>query len=155
MNRVLIVGNSGAGKSTLARRLATEGTLHLDLDPFAWRPTSPPTRTPIRDAEDAIRAALAGHERWVVEGCYADLAALLADDADELLFLDVPVAVCLDHARVRPWEPHKYASKAEQDANLPMLLDWIAGYPTRDGPLGRPAHEALYEGFAGRRRRIT
>ncbi len=156
MNRVLILGNSGAGKSTLAKRIARErDALHLDLDPYAWQPTTPPSRTPLDDAESAIRAALEGHDRWVVEGCYADLVALLCPDADELVFLDVPVAVCQDHARARPWEPHKYASKEEQDANLPMLLDWIATYPTREGPLGRPAHEALFDAFAGEGRRVT
>lgn len=156
MHRVLIVGNSGAGKSTLAKRLAAErDALHLDLDPYAWLPTTPPSRKPLPDAEAAIREALDGHERWVVEGCYADLVGLLSGDADELVFLDVPVSVCQDHARARPWEPHKYASKEEQDANLPMLLDWIATYPTREGPLGRPSHEALYAAFDGDRRRVT
>jgi hypothetical protein len=57
------------------------------------------------------------------------------------------------HARARPWEPHKYASKEAQDANLDMLLGWIADYPSREGPLGRAAHEALFEGFTGRKER--
>lgn len=156
MTRTLIVGNSGAGKSTLARRLAAErGAHHLDLDPFAWMPTSPPERAPLPEADARIRAELDGHEAWVVEGCYADLLELLVDDADEVLFLDVPVAVCQDHARARPWEPHKYATKEEQDQNLPMLLDWIASYPDREGPLGRPAHELLFSTFGGARTRIT
>ncbi|PRQ08680.1 AAA family ATPase [Enhygromyxa salina] len=155
-HRVLIVGNSGAGKSTLARRLARDRDAHhLDLDPFAWQPTEPPERTPLDEAEREIRRSLAEHSRWVVEGCYADLVGILAAEADELIFLDVPVVVCQAHARARPWEPHKYATKDEQDRNLGMLLDWIAGYPTREGPLGRPAHEALFEGFEGTRRRVT
>lgn len=156
MTRTLILGNSGAGKSTLARRLATERDAHhLDLDPFAWLPTSPPERTPLSAAEEQIRADLDGHDAWVVEGCYADLLDLLVDDADEVLFLDVPVAICQEHARARPWEPHKYATKEEQDQNLPMLLDWIASYPDREGPLGRPAHDALFSAFEGAKTRIT
>ncbi|WP_106391937.1 shikimate kinase [Enhygromyxa salina] len=155
-HRVLIVGNSGAGKSTLARRLASDRAAHhLDLDLFAWQPTEPPERTPLDEADRQIRRALANHPRWVVEGCYADLVGLLAAEADELIFLDLPVAVCEAHAQARPWEPHKYATKDEQDRKLPMLLDWIAAYPTREGPLGRPAHEALFEAFQGTRQRIT
>lgn len=150
VRRLLVVGNSASGKSTLARAVATEHDAHhLDLDAFAWRPTTPPTRTPIDDAVAAIRAALDGHDRWVIEGCYADLLGALADDADGLVFLDPPTEVCLQRARARPWEPHKYATKAEQDANLSMLLDWIAAYAHREGPLGRADHVALYEAFGG------
>ncbi len=153
--RVLILGNSGSGKSTLARRMAAEHELvHLDLDPFAWRPTDPPQRVPLAEAELRIRSGLASEHGWVVEGCYADLLGILVDEATELVFLDLPVETCQAHARARPWEPHKYASKEAQDANLDMLLGWIAGYPERDGPLGRAAHLALYQRFAGAKRQV-
>ena len=36
-----------------------------------------------------------------------------------------------------------------------MLLEWIAAYPDRDGVLGRRAHEALFDAFAGNKRRVT
>ena len=153
---ILVVGNSGSRKSTLARRLAGEhGLTHLDLDPFAWLPTEPPTRMALEEAERQIRSALADTEGWVVEGCYADLLGLLADEATELIFLDLPVEVCQSHARSRPWEPHKYPSKEAQDANLSMLLEWIAAYPERDGALGRAAHLELFDRFGGQKRRVT
>ena len=34
----------------------------------------------------------------------------------------------LHHCRARPWEPGKYATKADQDAKLPLLLDWVRAY---------------------------
>jgi hypothetical protein len=37
--------------------------------------------------------------------------------------MNLPVAACIENARKRPWEPHKYASKAEQDKNLDRLID--------------------------------
>ncbi len=151
--RVVVFGNSGAGKSTLARSLAQQGLAHLDLDTLAWQPTDPPERTPLDQAGAAIAAFTQDHDRWVIEGCYADLIALALDRATRLIFLDPPVETCQAHARQRPWEPHKYPSQQAQDANLPMLLDWIASYPTREGPLGRPAHLALYQGFAGPKER--
>ena len=39
---------------------------------------------------------------------------------------------CLANCRARPWEPHKYASKAQQDEKLAFLLDWVAAYYERD-----------------------
>ncbi len=150
--RVVVLGNSGAGKSTLARALAAaHGLAHLDLDTLAWHPTDPPERTPLDEAGKALDAFTNANTRWVVEGCYADLAALIAPRADTMIFLDLSVAACQQHARARPWEPHKYPSQEAQDANLPMLLDWIAAYPEREGPLGRPAHAALFERFQGHR----
>lgn len=154
--RVVIVGNSGAGKSTLAREHVREhGVAHLDLDTLAWRDTDPPERTAIADVAGQLRVFRSANAGWVAEGCYADLAALLVPHATELVFLDVPVARCLEHARRRPWEPHKYPSKQAQDANLDMLLAFISDYPTRDGPLGRRAHEALFAAFPGRKRRLV
>ena len=154
--RIVIVGNSGSGKSTLASELASEHDLaHLDLDTLAWEPTTPPTRTPVDVAARELQAFVRRHERWVAEGCYADLVELLLPHADELIFLDRPVDVCQKHARRRPWEPHKYPTKAAQDENLEMLLDWIAAYPDRAGLLGRGAHEALFHAFDGNKRRIT
>lgn len=158
--RLVVFGNSGAGKSTLARSLARDGpAAHLDLDTLAWEPLEapddPPRRTPIDQAAAAIQAFTEAHDSWVIEGCYADLVALALDRATRLVFLDPSVETCQAHARQRPWEPHKYPSAEAQDANLPMLLEWIAGYPTREGPLGRPAHVALYEAFDGPKERRT
>ena len=150
--RVAIIGNSGAGKSTLARSLAVEhGAFHLDLDPFAWRPGLPPARAPLEEAVGAVQAALEGHERWVIEGCYADLIEALAPALTELVFLDLPAERCQAQAALRPFEPHKYASEEAQRAALPQLQGWIAGYEGRPGPLGRAAHLALFEGFEGAR----
>lgn len=151
---MLVVGNSGSGKSTLATEHMDQGLAHLDLDLLAWLDTEPPTRRPRDEVEAVLRAFVSRERSWVVEGCYADLLALVADQATELVFLDRDVATCQAHARQRPWEPHKYASKQAQDAKLDMLLAWIATYPDREGPLGRAAHVALYESFDGDKRRV-
>jgi adenylate kinase family enzyme len=148
--RWLVIGNSGSGKSTLARELARAHELaHLDLDSVAWEPAQPLTRRAIADSLADIRGFMAERPRWVIEGCYADLLEPLLAHADALRFLNPDVEVCVAHCRARPWEPHKYASKAEQDRNLEFLLNWVREYPTRGGPLGLAAHRALFEAFTG------
>jgi hypothetical protein len=89
------------------------------------------------------------HDGWVIEGCYADLAALALPRCTRLVFLNPAVDVCVEHARQRPWEPHKYASKEAQDENLDMLLRWIRDYPTRADELSLGAHRALFDGYEG------
>ena len=156
MLRIIIFGNSGSGKSTLARELADrEALAHLDLDTLAWRPTSPPSRKPLAESGPAIDEFIAGNEGWVIEGCYADLIAWVLPRANRLYFLDLPVSDCIDNAKRRPWEPHKYVSQEAQDANLPMLLDWITRYETREDTFSRAAHERLFAGFAGEKTRYT
>jgi adenylate kinase family enzyme len=153
---ILIFGNSGAGKSTLARRLAREGGLaHLDLDTLAWEATTPPSRRALGASVAELERFFAEHPDCVVEGCYADLLAAGLPRCTTLLFLNPGVEACLSNARARPWEPHKYPSKAAQDANLEMLLGWIRDYETRADEFSLRGHRALFESFGGEKRELT
>jgi adenylate kinase family enzyme len=156
MMRYLLLGNSGSGKSTLALRLArTHALPHLDLDSLAWLPTTPPERRPLDESRRDIEAFLAANDGWIIEGCYADLLTVPLPRCTRLLFLNPGVDACVANALARPWEPHKYASKEAQDANLPFLIGWIRAYPTRDDVFGFPAHRALFDGFAGDKQELT
>jgi adenylate kinase family enzyme len=155
MPRILIVGNSGSGKTTLARAIAAADRLaHLDLDPLAWEPAPPPTRRALADSLDDIARFTARHDAWVIEGCYADLAAALSTQATELIFLNPGVEACVRHCRARPWEPHKYATAAEQDRNLEMLIAWVRAYATRDDACSLASHRRLFEAFGGPKREM-
>jgi adenylate kinase family enzyme len=156
MTRYALLGNSGSGKSTLAARLARAGELaHLDLDTLAWLPTQPPRRRPLADSARQIAAFMDANERWVIEGCYADLVEVALPRCTQLVFLHPGVAACIANARARPWEPHKYASKQAQDANLDMLIGWIRDYETRGDELSLAAHRALFDRFDGDKRELT
>jgi adenylate kinase family enzyme len=148
--RIAILGNSGSGKSTLARRLAAEtGADVLDLDTVAWAPGKIAVpRNPVAAAA-AVQTFCGTHRHWVVEGCYADLVRATLTFRPRLIFLDPGLERCLANCRARPWEPHKYASKEEQDERLAFLLTWVADYYTRDGDLSLAGHQALYEAYDG------
>lgn len=148
--KLVVFGNSGSGKSTLARALATRhGLAHLDLDSIVWEPG----RIAVARAPGAVRADLDAfvhaQTRWVVEGCYGELVAIAAAHADELVFLNPGPEACLAHNRRRAWEPHKYASRAEQDAMLDALQAWVATYATRDDAWSLRAHRAVFDAHAG------
>jgi adenylate kinase family enzyme len=152
MPRYVVIGNSGSGKSSLAQRLVLP---HLDLDTLAWYPTTPPARRPLAESARTIDAFVDEHRDWVIEGCYADLAALALPHATELVFLNPGVDACTKNAHARPWEPHKYATREAQDANLTMLIDWIRAYETRTDELSLAAHRALFDGYAGAKCELT
>ena len=155
MQRIVIFGNSGAGKTTLARQLAQQSELaHLDLDTLAWLPESPPQRRPLADSARDIAHFTSHNPAWVIEACYSDLLELVLPECSELIFLNPGVEACVAHCRARPWEPSKYESKAAQDANLEMLIDWVRQYDTRGDEFSLHSHRRLFKSFTGPKREL-
>lgn len=154
--RIAILGNSGSGKSTLARHLTeVHGLPSLDLDTVAWEPGQIAVPRDPEVAMAEVKAYCTNRERWVVEGCYARLVEAALECAPLLLFLEPGVEICSAHCRERPWEPHKYRSKAEQDERLGFLLAWVQEYYSREGELSLKAHQALFEIYPGPKRKFT
>ena len=151
--RIVIFGNSGSGKSTLASRLAAEhGLAHLDLDAIVWEPGAVAVQRHPDEILASLNAFLSQHTRWVIEGCYGELVEAASRHCTELVFLNPGLDACLEHNRRRPWEPHKYASKAAQDEMLDALQAWVAGYYERQDSWSYHAHRRIFEAFSGRRR---
>jgi adenylate kinase family enzyme len=154
--RIAILGNSGSGKSTLARWLSLRGgAVVLDLDTVAWEPNQVAVPREPGAAQAEVAAFCAAHANWVVEGCYASLVAATFPHRPSLLFLDPGVEACLANCRARPWEPNKYASKAEQDERLAFLLTWVREYYIRKGDMSLEAHQALFTSYNGPKQRLS
>lgn len=150
LRKALIFGNAGSGKSTLAKSLCNvEGLSLLDLDTLAWEATDPPERKPLDESYRVIRSFVDSSDGWVIEGCYADLIEQVLSYATEVIFMNLPIEICISNAKKRPWESHKYESKEAQDANLEMLIDWISQYNQRTDACSEQSHRSLYEKFQG------
>lgn len=153
--KIVIFGNSGSGKSTYSKHLASSGLNHLDLDTIAWDMNPYPVRKPIDESKELINKFTSKHSSWVVEGCYSDLLEIVATHANEMIYMNLDEEACIANAKNRPWEPHKYSSKKEQDKNLEMLINWIKQYSHRDDDFSKASHTRLYESFEGRKKMIT
>jgi adenylate kinase family enzyme len=148
--KILVVGNSGSGKSSYARSLAARhGLPHLDLDTLVWELG----QIAVPRARDVVSSDLLAfvtrEPRWVIEGCYGDLVEETLPYCTQLVFLDPGLAACLANNEQRPWEPHKYATKADQDAMLPALRAWVADYYTREDPCSHRWHRRIFDAFGG------
>ncbi|MBM3758598.1 MAG: shikimate kinase [Acidobacteria bacterium] len=150
--RIAIIGNSGSGKSTLAKRFHVP---MLDLDTVYWERGKIAVQRDPAEAVAEVRAVRRTNKDWAIEDCYASLIEVALEFTPELILLDPGVDACIRHCEARHWEPHKYASKQEQDQHLAFLLEWVRGYYTRDGEMSLQSHEALYNSYAGPKRRIV
>jgi len=155
VKKVLIFGNSGSGKSTLSKKLSSQyGLAHLDLDLLAWQTDAPTSRRLLSESQQEIDVFTNQHDGWIIEGGYTDLLEMLVSQAEEIIFMNLPVGACQQNAENRPWEPHKYESKAAQDLNLEMLLNWIVQYYQRDDVFSEMAHNQFYSNFPSKKTRI-
>ena len=155
LQKILIFGNSSSGKSSLAKKFSADKKLaHLDLDTLAWLPELPPTRATLESSKNKILDFIDSNESWVIEGGYTDLIELLENDANEIIFMNLDAEQCIENAKARPWEPHKYSSKTAQDKNLDMLINWIKDYSNRDDVFSYKSHIKFYESFRGKKRMI-
>ena len=156
MRKILIFGNSGSGKSTLAKKLCESNRMpHLDLDNLAWQPTLPPQRKPLDQSGAEISRFISANSSWVIEGCYTDLLEFALEAANEVIYMNLSIELCIENAKSRPWEPHKYESKEAQDKNFDMLISWISGYSTRKDTFSEAEHLRLFDGFDGIKTTIT
>jgi adenylate kinase family enzyme len=153
---IAIIGNSGSGKSTLARRLSTSyNAVALDLDTIAWEPDLVGVARDPTAAHDDLNKFCATNSRWVIEGCYASLIGERLKHKPLLIFMEPGVEACIANCQRRPWEPHKYKSKQEQDEKLAFLLSWVRDYYHRDGDLSFNAHQHLFDKYDGPKRRLS
>jgi adenylate kinase family enzyme len=153
--KVAIIGNSGSGKTTLAHQLAANASIPvLDLDLIFWEPGAPIER-PSADRIADVQRFCSEHDSWIIEGCYADLIEASFVWNPELIFLDPGREACVANCRSRPFEPHKYRTKEDQDEKLMFLIKWVEDYYERDGLMSFTAHEALFEGYSGPKKRLS
>jgi adenylate kinase family enzyme len=88
MRRVSVVGVSGSGKTTLGRRLAQSlGVPHVELDSIFHQPRwGELGREEFRRRVGEVLAA----EAWVVDGNYSAVQDLVWQQADTVVWLDLP-----------------------------------------------------------------
>jgi len=154
--RAVIIGNSGSGKSTLARSMAAAAHAPvLDLDTIFWESKQIAVARPDAAAFADLAKFCEGHEHWVIEGCYGNLAGRALTYRPMLILMHPGKDACLRNCRARPWEPAKYASKAQQDEYLEALLAWVAEYYERDGHMSLRAHRELFDAYAGPKQLVT
>lgn len=93
MSKILIIGSSGAGKTTLARALSLlYDTKVYHLDRLFWRRNW--GNKPFDTRFDALQQ-ITQEQSWIIEGNYAYSTQPAWEMADTIIFLDLPLTLCL------------------------------------------------------------
>jgi adenylate kinase family enzyme len=116
--RISIIGLPGSGKTTLAEALSAKlGVPHIQIDRF-WFESGGPAVTYHTPEDELVRIRAKVREKtlaaieadaWVSDGFYSRLQPEIADRADTVIFLDIPLwRRLLNHAvRVVTKNRHK------------------------------------------------
>lgn len=93
-SRIALVGPVASGKSTLSTAISAHtGLSSIDLDELFWGPHWTPLDTPV--FHKGVRDRLA-EPTWIADGNYGgEVAEMLLDRAELVLWLDLPLRVCL------------------------------------------------------------
>ena len=99
--KIAIIGCPGSGKSTIAKQLRAR--LHIPLyhlDQYYWLPG---WKRPDKNGFEKIHNALCDQPEWIIEGMAMRNLAYRVERAEVIIFLDVPLWVCLYRIFQRAW----------------------------------------------------
>jgi len=99
--RVVIVGTAGSGKSTLAAQVAKRLDVpYVELDSLFWGAGWQPVLEDEfrRRVDEATRA-----DAWVIAGNYSKVMSMTFSRADTVVWLDIPLWLCLWRIFKRTW----------------------------------------------------
>jgi len=121
MRRVLVVGGPGSGKTTFSVRLGRLLDLPVhNLDAVFWKPGWVESS---REEFAARQQPLVAGERWILDGNYGGTRQLRLAAADTVVFLDLPVWLCLVRV-LRRWWRWRGRSRPDLPEGLPEKMDW-------------------------------
>jgi adenylate kinase family enzyme len=120
--KISIIGQAGSGKSTLARKISEKFNVpHLHIDRFWFESGGDKLRKGEIEKRDKVRVYmkeqvvdfLKKQNSWVSDGWYPRVQTIIAEQADQILFLDISLyRRIFNHLqRVFKTERHKEITK--------------------------------------------
>ena len=142
-SRIIVIGNSGSGKTTLATAMGQRLRCPVyALDDIYWDDQSALRKRGQADAL-GIAANLAGQPTWIVEGVFGWLAEAFGTQATGLVWLNLPVEVCLEGLLARG------PQRGESEDEFVDLLRWAEDYETRRSGSSLVGHRTLFASYTG------
>ena len=121
--RISVAGISGSGKTTTSCAIAERlGVRHIELDALFHGPN---WSTPQRDEfQERVRHILDNAEGWVADGNYTGyLDTVVLERADTLVWLDLPLRVCLRRIWKRTWRRIRTREELWESKNRETIMN--------------------------------
>lgn len=147
-NRTLIFGNIGAGKSALAIKISSiTGQKHIELDELAWHDEQHSIAEKMQFLSSELQH-LSTSGNWVAEGVFGQSLSKLMVKTTQVIFLDMPLPVCLNQLDKR------YKDKLHV-SDLERQKLWARSYYQRETANSYAYHSELFDRFSGHKIRIS
>ena len=131
MKKVIVIGCPGSGKSTVSRALHNKTGIPLyHLDMMYWNAD----KTTVEKSVFLERlSAVLEKDEWIIDGNYSSTMELRMVACDTVIFLDYPLAVCLDGIRERRGKPRSDMPwiETEEDSEF---IEFIKNYNEQQKP---------------------
>ena len=122
MKRIMVIGiSAGVGKSTFARKLGEALKIkvyHLDI--LYWKPYW------VEASIDEFAAAqrdILNLEQWIVEGNYSNTIDIRAEYADTIIYLELPLYVCL-YRVLKRWLLNRGKTRVDMGEGCNEQMQW-------------------------------
>ncbi|MGG4491058.1 topology modulation protein [Metabacillus idriensis] len=122
MNRIMVMGvSAGAGKSTFARKLGELLNINVHhLDVLYWKPNWVEATL---EEFAADQQKIAAQNQWIIEGNYQNTYDIRVQNADTIIYLELPLMICLYRVFKR-WILNVGRTRPDMGKDCKEKLDW-------------------------------
>jgi len=140
VKKIVIIGNAGSGKSFLAQKLGKIFNLPVfHLDQYFWQPN---WVHPDEHEYKKVHDALCLRDAWVMDGMQLRLLETRIKAADMVIFLDMPLSLCLWRIFKRTWKYHGKETPSSATGctesffrrEFIRFIQWVCGFKAKYPP---------------------
>jgi len=119
----MVIGvSAGVGKSTFAQKLGEILTINVyHLDAIYWKPNW--VEATFDEFLGAQQTIVNQQSQWIIEGNYTGTFEIRAKDADTIIYLELPLYVCL-YRVVKRWLQNIGRTRPDMGEGCKEKLDW-------------------------------
>ena len=152
--RTVILGNGGSGKTWLARKLADCLSIPIiHFDDIFWEPGGFDKPREEKEVQSMIRQSKHSGP-WIAEGVFGHIAEFYLDDAQTIIWLDLPLNICLERLKTRGSESKEHMGREESEKGLKELIKWASEYYERKSKSSFLGHAKIYNEFSKKKFRL-
>ncbi|PSL40466.1 adenylate kinase family enzyme [Planomicrobium soli] len=122
MEKIVVMGvSAGVGKSTFAAKLGKKLSLPVyHLDSYYWKPGW------VEAAPEEFKVnqeTIVQTDKWIIDGNYTATAGVRLKEADTLIYLELPLPVCL-YRVLKRWLINIGRTRPDLAEGCPEKMDW-------------------------------